>query len=249
MRRPGSQGPSSGGLFSAIGLRWGVSFGFVLLLTLIVDAPLWWNEAAEETNLSTWSQRREGFTVRRISVLSKARGVEPRQARAAGRKVGKTRSSRAAFLFHGRQMPTDDCLGEQLQACRDEGPVQQQVPGSALFRSDRFSRRRAEGGGQRARSMVVTERLRPRPRRTSRDQFVTPPPSCLRSQTRGPGIQSGWGGEPQPASTALVVPFLSHARCMWHPACRRKEAFQIAGRITARHTTQCSSWRAAISEI
>lgn len=53
MRRPGSQGPSSGGLFSAIGLRWGVSFGFLLLLTLIVDAPLWWNEAAEETNLST----------------------------------------------------------------------------------------------------------------------------------------------------------------------------------------------------
>lgn len=153
------------------------------------------------------------------------------------------------FYFTARQMPTDDCLGEQLQACRDGGPLQQQVPGSALFRSDRFSRRRAEGGGQRARSMVVTERLRPRPRRTSRDQFVTPPPSCLRSQTRGLGIQSGWGGEPQPASTALVVPFLSHARCMWHPACRRKEAFQIAGRITARHTTQCSSWRAAISEI
>lgn len=36
---------------------------------------------------------------------------------------------------------------------------------------------------------------------------------------------------------------------MWHPACRRKEAFQIARRITAQNSTRCSFWRAAISGI
>lgn len=85
----------------------GVSFGFHLLLTLIVDAPLWWNEAAEETNLCTWSQRREGFTVRRISVLPMAgktlmRGDGRPEARAGKmERLTKPGCSMAAFLFHG----------------------------------------------------------------------------------------------------------------------------------------------------
>jgi len=157
----------------------GVWFGFHHLLTLIIDAPLSWNEVAEQTNISTWSQRSE-VSLYAVSPPSLRRGEtchhKPgREERLKNQDAyGGLFISRAARYRLTTAAANNFKPGEMKGQCNSRCRVSFTSIASAP--TEEGGRRRAE-----ARSMVVTERLRPRLVAPAVTNSSPHPPPCLRS--------------------------------------------------------------------